>query len=186
MFVDQEIAGGISPADLQSYTDATFTISDAVGRHHLPEAQEVRSVRRPNVSVADWRDAEPVMRFVLALDDRDPDRAASLFAFNATVTTSTESAFSGRDAIREHYHEAMQGGDETRHILTNVSRVHSRDGVERSVWYALIIMENPSRHEECLLITAVYEFWVDLTKDLDGPITEMKLSVDDTFALVRQ
>lgn len=143
-------------------------------------------MRRPEVDKAIWGEAEPVMRFVLALDARNAELTASVFSADATLWTPDGAEHRGRDAIRDHYAAAVARRSETRHLLSNIVRVPGADGRERSTWYALIVMEQPAPNARHELMTGVYEFEIDPAHDGDGPITSMRLTIDGRFGLVAQ
>ena len=129
-----------------------------------------------------WSAAGPVQKFALALDDRDAERLSALFSADAHLITPDGEGHVGREAIHAHYREAMERVGATQHFLTNPVRTVER-GIERSYWYALIVIEEPRGSDRHHLLTGRYEFRIRVAEKPE--ITELRLHVQGRWRLAR-
>lgn len=134
----------------------------------------------PSVDPEIWAAADPVARFTLALDARDARLVAGLFREDGVLSSPDGARHVGHEAILEHYSRAVERVGATRHFLTNGVRLAPAAGIERSHWYALIVIEDPRGSDRHNLLTGFYEFSVSVES---GEIAELVLSVERSWRL---
>jgi uncharacterized protein (TIGR02246 family) len=126
-----------------------------------------------------WEAADTVARFTLALDARDAERVATLFAADAVLHAPDGTHLTGRDAILAHYRRGVREVGETQHFLTNGVRELGADGIEHSWWYTLIVAEHAPGSGRHRLMTGRYAFRI--RTGTAPEILELRLSLERTL-----
>jgi hypothetical protein len=129
-----------------------------------------------------WEGADPVARFALGLDARDPERIASAFAPQGFVTTYDGKRQEGPEEIRAYYADRFEVTGSGIHNLNRMSAWTDGEGLRHALCYALIVL-GPGRDETVTrFITGNYEFVIDPA--VNG-IVRLDVRLDETFELTR-
>jgi hypothetical protein len=129
-----------------------------------------------------WEGADPIARFVLALDSRDPARIAAAFAPQGFVDTPDGTRQSGPEEIRAYYADRFGATGTGMHVFDRLSTWRDAEGLEHTFCYALIVLGPGPGETASRLITGNYEFVVDF--DANG-IVRLEVRLDETFELTK-
>ncbi|MDO8210114.1 nuclear transport factor 2 family protein [Conexibacter sp. CPCC 206217] len=132
----------------------------------------------PEIPADLWAAADPVTRFVLALDARDAERIASAFAPEGVLHAPDGSEQVGRDAIAGYYAVRADPSVEAKHVLTRLASWAGDDGVRRTACDALIVLGGET---EGRLITGRYDFAAT-----DAGVAWLRVRLGSTWRLVRE
>jgi SnoaL-like domain len=138
----------------------------------------------PGLELTDavWEGADPVSRFALALDARDPARIAQAFTPDGVLHAPDGSEQAGREAIHGYYADRVGSTGDAMHVLNRLSTWSDADGLGHTRCYALIVLGPGPGKTTDLLMTGRYEFVVDPGA---GAIARLEVQLDETFELTR-
>lgn len=129
-----------------------------------------------------WKGADPVSRFALGIDSRDPARIAAAFAPNGFVDTPDGARQNGPEEIRAYYADRFGATGSAMHVLNRLSTWRDGEGLEHALCYALIVLGPGPGETVDKLITGSYEFVIDPA--VEG-IVRLEVRLDDTFELTK-